>query len=204
MKQTAFDIEEEVARTKLSLDDDVVPMGPYDGLVLAGTGHRPEKLGGHTEVARQKLVAFARDQLAHYNRNGSIGKVVSGMALGWDQALAEAAVALDIPVLAAVPCEGQDSTWPPHARRRYREFLEQRGVTVHVVCPGPYKPWKMQVRNEWMCDRAQYLLGLWDGTDGGTANCMRYAFKKMERGPGPVPRIANCWAEWEDWNRSRR
>ena len=37
---------------------------------------------------------------------------------------------------------------------------------------------QMQLRNIWMVDRSQYIIGVWDGTEGGTANCIEYAKKK--------------------------
>lgn len=213
MKQTQLDME--VARIKNSFDTDGLdalygPSGPHGefsdlfqrpGLVVAGTGHRPDVLGGYTEQARTRLTDFARHCLnAYFKTVVGDGNVISGMALGWDQALAEAAVSLGIPVLAAVPCDGQDATWPQAARKRYRAFLEHSLVRVHVVCPGPYKGWKMQVRNEWMVDRCHYLLALYNGDpEGGTANCVKYAWKKNERGGRPTARIRNVWDEWEKW-----
>lgn len=217
MKQTQLDIE--VARTKSAIDgsggeaDSL--FGPIDGfgefselfanpgLVVAGTGHRPDVLGGYSEQARLRLVDFARWCLTdQFKTVVGDGNVISGMALGWDQALAEAAVSLGIPVLAAVPCDGQDATWPQAARKRYRAFLEHPLVRMHVVCPGPYKPWKMQVRNEWMVDRSHYLLALYDHAnhgEGGTANCVKYAWDKIEAKRGPCPRFRNVWADWEQW-----
>lgn len=216
-KQTQLELD--VARTKNAIDDggheaDSL-FGTIDGynsfafsdlfqrpgLVVAGTGHRPDVLGGYAEQARGRLTDFARHCLTtHFKTVVEDGNVISGMALGWDQALAEAAVSLGIPVLAAIPCDGQDATWPQEARKRYRAFLEHPLVRMHVVCPGPYKGWKMQVRNEWMVDRCHYLLGLYNGDpQGGTANCMKYAWDKIEKKRGPCPRIRNVWDEWEQW-----
>ena len=48
---------------------------------------------------------------------------------------------------------------------------------IVVVCPGPYEKWKMQRRNEWMVDKSHALTGYWNGTEGGTANCLQYAQK---------------------------
>jgi uncharacterized phage-like protein YoqJ len=206
--QMSLDIE--VARMKNALDgaDPFGPVGfngefsdlfPHGGLVLAGTGHRPDALGGYGEPARLRLVAFARHELQKYS---TLGHVVSGMALGWDQALAEAALSIGLPVLAAVPCDGQDSTWPADARKRYHALLEHENATMHVVCPGPYAAWKMQVRNEWMVDRCAYLMALYNGDpQGGTANCVNYARKKVEAKRGPCPRIRNVWSDWEEWCR---
>jgi uncharacterized phage-like protein YoqJ len=47
----------------------------------------------------------------------------------------------------------------------------------------------MQRRNEWMVDRADKLVALWDGSWGGTFNCIEYARKKG------VP-FDNLWARW--------
>lgn len=43
-----------------------------------------------------------------------------------------------------------------------------------VITHGAYSSAAMQVRNEWLADRCDALLALWDGSPGGTANCLRY------------------------------
>lgn len=55
-------------------------------MILAVTGHRPNKLGGYSKQAYRKLVKIAEVNLKKLNPD----KVISGMALGWDQALAQA------------------------------------------------------------------------------------------------------------------
>jgi uncharacterized phage-like protein YoqJ len=112
------------------------------------------------------------------------------MALGWDMALAEAAVELGIPFVAAVPFEGQESAWPPASQVDYRNLLGMASE-VKIVCPGKYAAYKMQVRNQWMTNNCDLLLVLWDGSPGGTGNCVRYA-EKIGR-----PMI-NLWANWTD------
>lgn len=152
--------------------------------VVAGTGHRPEKLGGHSEQIHQRLRDLARAALIHYGPS----KVISGMALGWDTALAEAALDLGIPLVAAVPFAGQESRWPAASQERYRAILA-RATEVVIVSMGSYGVWKMQVRNEWMVDRCDKLLTLWDGSEGGTGNCVAYA-KRVQR------EMAHLWSTW--------
>jgi uncharacterized phage-like protein YoqJ len=48
----------------------------------------------------------------------------------------------------------------------------------------------MQRRNEWMVERADVILALWNGSSGGTANCVAYA---RQRGS----RIVNVWEAFE-------
>lgn len=152
-------------------------------MTIAATGHRPPKLGSYDMKTRRALGGLAAEWL-HYNQPDQI---ISGMALGWDQAVAGAAVLMGIPFIAAVPFPGQDSLWPEESRDRYARLL---GHAQHVeyVCPT-YSVAAMQKLNEWMVDRADKMLALWDGSFGGTHNCIVYARKK-----GVV--IENLWTRW--------
>ena len=71
---------------------------PYVGKVVCGTGHRPPKLGGYSDEVWdhtcQVVIAF----LKLLRPKG----VISGMALGFDQALAWSAMQLDIPFIACM------------------------------------------------------------------------------------------------------
>ena len=143
---------------------------------IAVTGHRPSKLGGDYTgdgTMAQKVRKWLRRQLEIRNPD----EVVTGMALGVDQWFAEEALRLDIKVHAAIPCDGQERIWPTASQVRYKLLLEQADVTPHVVNPGPYAAWKMQARNEYMVNYSHLLLAVWDGSHGGTGNCVRYAEK---------------------------
>ena len=162
---------------------DRVPKGT---LILSATGHRPNKIGGYSADADTKRCQLAHDFLKP--RADRLKHVISGMALGWDMAWAEAALALSISFIAAVPFNGQDSLWPALSQKRYKVLL-QHAKKVVVVCAGGYDVWKMQKRNEWMVDNSAAIVALWNGTSGGTANCVRYANLKK------VP-VVNLWAKW--------
>ncbi len=153
-------------------------------MILALTGHRPDKLGGYTIEVNRRLEAIAR----HALQTLKPAKVISGMAIGWDQAGAAAAVSLGIPLIAAVPFRGQESRWPYEGQRHYHDLLQQAELVTLVCSPG-YAGWKMQRRNEWMVDTADEILALWNGTSGGTANCVRYA---QDRGR----KIHNVWSKF--------
>ncbi len=154
--------------------------------IWAGTGHRPEKLGGYAEYVNERLVLCA---LKAFETNKP-KKVISGMALGWDQALASACVADGIPFIAAVPFEGQEKLWPKPVMRKYRSLLALAEKVV-IVSPGPYAAYKMAVRNRWMVDHAELVLALYDGSkEGGTYNCIQYAEQKKKT-------IVNVWGNYE-------
>lgn len=149
---------------------------------VAGTGHRPNKLGGYgntvvhnrlREVIRQELITY---KALYYYEEGL--EVISGMALGLDQWLAEEALDLDIRVIAAIPCKGQESRWPAHSQEHYHRLLAHPLMSIGYQPDVNYSARVMDLRNRWMVDNSDELLALWNGTRGGTANCYYYAAKK--------------------------
>jgi len=155
-------------------------------MVLAATGHRPGSLGGYGPETEARLLRLTRGHLQAANAPHA---VISGMALGWDTAWALVAVELGIPLIAAVPFDGQERRWPESARR-LRASLLSRAARVEVVSPGPYASWKFERRNQWMVDHADRVVALWSGAPGGTARCVAYA----QRAGKPVD---NLWPKWQ-------
>lgn len=153
-------------------------------MIICGTGHRPNKLGGYSLETEHNLFRLAR----HWIAGNKPTSVISGMAMGWDMALAHAAIHLDTPLIAAVPFKGQENMWPTETQNFYAQLLERANEVVYV-CEDGYAPWKMQVRNVWMVDHADVVLALWDGSKGGTGNCVAYANKVSKP-------IVNLWDEF--------
>ena len=136
-------------------------------MIVAGTGHR-----------RWDPATAAAVQHWLYGRLGDLKpeRVISGMALGFDTWLAADALQQGIPLIAAVPFEGQERCWPQRAQEQYRDLLKS-AAEVQIISQGPYSPRMYQVRNEWMVDHCDLLLAGWTGEKGGTANCVAYARK---------------------------
>lgn len=141
-------------------------------MIVAFTGHRPDKLGGYDpdNVIMQYVADSLYDALHRFEPETAI----SGMALGVDTLATELCLAMDIPVIAAVPFLGQEKMWPAKSQRRYHQLLSECQEVVYVSDP-PFTPQKMQDRNKWMVDRCNLLIAVFDGTKGGTANCVNYA-----------------------------
>lgn len=163
-------------------------------MMLAVTGHRPDKIvkvgeNGYSDEVFDDLSRFLVDKLLELVGDAKDATVITGMALGLDQAVASACIMTGIPLIAAVPFKGQESVWPPKAKERYANLLAH-AKEVRVVSEGGYAAWKMQTRNIWMIDRCDRLLALWNGSPGGTGNCIAYAKSK---GIEPI----NCWDDWQ-------
>jgi uncharacterized phage-like protein YoqJ len=150
-----------------------------EGLIWAATGHRPDRLGGYDDGTLERYVAHA----CRFLVEAMPAKVIVGMALGWDTAVALACVRRGVPFAAAVPFEGQELAWPSDAQARYRTLLRWASEVTIVSRIAPEhqdRTWwiggVMHARNRWMVDRCQAVVALWDGAPkGGTANCIAYA-----------------------------
>lgn len=165
--------------------------------VLVATGHRPPKLGGYEWVVLDALQRLATKVLEHHEPF----TVVSGMAIGWDQAIAKAAMDLTIPYVAVVPFEGYEGRWPPETQKLYRKMLDQaQAVEVFDRRPGSYLGKQEAVaalmkRNEALLSYAQgvpdhVIAALWNGeTAGGTFYTVRAAEKLGLR-------VVNYYASW--------
>lgn len=141
---------------------------------MAATGHRPDKIGGYDYYHPQRQ--WIREQMARALVDLGATKTISGMALGIDQDFAQVSIDLGLPFIAALPFLDQESRWPKSSQD-YWWWLLERADDIVIVSPGAYSAAKMQIRNEWMVDHCDRLLAVWDGSDGGTGNCVKYAIR---------------------------
>lgn len=143
-------------------------------MIVAATGHRPDKIGGYDYYHPQRV--WIREQMKRALVDLGATKTISGMALGIDQDFAQVSIELGLPFIAALPFLDQESRWPKSSQE-YWWWLLERADDMVIVSPGEYSAAKMQVRNEWMVDHCDRLLAVWDGSEGGTGNCVRYAMR---------------------------
>lgn len=146
--------------------------------IIAVTGHRPDKLG-HDYEYTGPLCTRLKTRIKRILKAHKPAKAFSGMALGVDTIFAEACVELGIPFVAVIPFPGQEDRWIQSSKDRYYRLLE-KAEYIEVVC-HVYSKEAFQRRNEWMVNNSGLLLSIWDGTEGGTANCTHYAMHKEKK-----------------------
>ncbi|MCX7610230.1 MAG: SLOG family protein [Ignavibacterium sp.] len=146
------------------------------------TGHRPNKLFGYDPYVNgnKKMLLELRKIIEKAIENGYT-QFISGMALGIDQWAVKILLALKskyphIQIIGAIPCLHQESKWPASSQEEYRSLLEKLDKVVYVT-NQPYTSRCMQERNEYMVDKSDLVIAVWDGTKGGTGNCFEYAYK---------------------------
>ena len=128
---------------------------PEGLFIVGGTGHRAY----YDEVDLTTILTEIKPT-----------SIISGMADGWDIALAKTSLNLNIPLVAAIPFKDHIKYW---------NILNNPLTLSHIVCEGGYEVWKLHRRNEWMADRANLMLAFWDGNEkGGTFNCIEYCKRK--------------------------
>lgn len=157
-------------------------------VIVCGTGHRPQKFHelGYPKKGLFMLLASVATAWLEERRPAT---VISGVALGWDQALAYAAIKLGIPTFAYVPCKGQESRWTTKEQEFYHKLLKNcNGIKFCSILP--YTKICMQYRNRSMVNCSTEVVALWNGDPGGTGHCVRYAENKGRP-------ITNLWSELE-------
>lgn len=142
---------------------------------ISVTGHRPDKLGGYNNPkAEERLNIFAK-QVVISETKGPV-TWVTGMAQGWDTAIAQACFDLGCAYIAVIPFVGQEKVWPVE-RQRYYEFLLSNAADLLIVSDKQEMS-AFNRRNYRMVDMTRKTVALWDGTRGGTSNCVAYAKSK--------------------------
>jgi uncharacterized phage-like protein YoqJ len=164
-------------------------------MIITVTGHRPDKLGNAYDVHHPTNVAIGKKmrdfilKQSGFDRNtmsfssDEVVTLISGMALGIDTIWALVALKLkrEFPnkfqLECAIPCKNHSSRWLAESKKIYEDILSKADI-VTQVSDEEYKPYLMQKRNEYMVDKADFVFAVWDGSKGGTGNCVNYAKKK--------------------------
>lgn len=146
------------------------------------TGHRPNKLKGYNPKDNSEMLFKLRDIIVDHIENKNVETFISGMALGIDMWAARIVLKLkekhpNIKLICAIPCNNHSGKWIEESKREWKEICD-KADKVHYVSEENYTSWCMQKRNEYMVDSSDYIIAVWDGSKGGTGNCVNYAIKK--------------------------
>lgn len=156
------------------------------GKVCAFTGYRPGKLpftSEHDEKCVQlknKLRAEIIKAIDEGYRN-----FITGMALGVDTWAAEIVLEIknlyepwgdNINLYAAIPHLNQEAKWHEWQKEKYNEILELC-EKIFIISEN-FTPYCMHKRNQFMIDKADILIAVYDGKPGGTANTIVMANRK--------------------------
>ena len=152
--------------------------------VCCFTGHRLQSLPfGFDENGEGcvKLKTVLKAEIIKLFEECSVTDFISGMAIGVDMYAAEFVLELknqypQITLECAIPCENQSAKWNEPTRDRYFDIISR--CDKETLLQTHYTPDCMQKRNQYMVDKTDYVIAVWNGTGSGTGNTVRYAQKK--------------------------
>lgn len=144
------------------------------------TGHRPNKLNNEYDL-RGPCTEYIKNELELILKHLKVKEANVGMAIGFDTLAALVCLDLGIKVHCWVPCKNQEKMWGPKSQALYHKILSL-AKSVHYVSNAPFNNHCMQDRNEAMIDdlnpNEDKIISCYDGTSGGTNNCLKYAKTK--------------------------
>lgn len=150
-------------------------------MIVAFTGHRPDKLDGYDRMYRGPVSRELKVKVRAWLQAARPEYAYIGMARGFDTIAALACVECDVPYIACVPFPAQASRWPEADRDMYQTLLDG-AYQVRVTGDNPRTQAdaaaEMRRRNRFMVVAADELVAAWDGSDGGTANTVRAALAR--------------------------
>ena len=151
------------------------------GKICCFTGHRPGKLPWKEDEWDQRCIALKERIMVLLREAYRQGcrHFITGMARGIDTYCCEAVLRLrrereDVVLEAAIPCQTQAQGWKTRDRERYRRLLAQ--CDLKTLIQPDYTPGCMLRRDRYMVQRADYVIGVYDGvSSGGTRQTLAYA-----------------------------
>lgn len=96
-------------------------------MILGVTGHRPKYLPGqYSNYTYQILLKISNGIIKKYQPE----IIISGLALGFDIAMTEAAINNNISVVAAIPFVGQEKHWTKSQQAKYHRLAQ----IIFILC----------------------------------------------------------------------
>ena len=152
--------------------------------ICAVTGHRPKGFPWNyrdSDCVQHKEYLKNLEKAMRELIDEGFDYFISGGAIGVDQDFAEIVIKLKrrckhIHLEIAMPCPNQDLKWCESDKERYKRILAKADF-INIISPT-YTPRCMQKRNEYMADRCELMLVVWNGEkSGGTFNTLGYLQK---------------------------
>ena len=150
--------------------------------ICALTGHRPKGFPWdyrNKDCKKQKkYLKMLENTIIELIEKDGFNYFISGGAIGADQDFAEIVIELKkryphIQLEIAVPCSNQDIKWSSSDKAKYKRILKNADF-VNILSTS-YTPNCMQKRNEYMVDKSDFVIVVWNGKPiGGTYNTLNY------------------------------
>ena len=140
------------------------------------TGHRPEKM----ELGEKEIKSLLEKAIDEAIADGYV-TFITGMAMGTDIWAAEIVLERkkmnkDLHLICALPHPNFESRRSMTEKMKFNKILKNADIVKEIN--DHYFTGCYQVRNEWMVDRSNLVIAVFNGQKSGTKNTVDYAFRK--------------------------
>ena len=140
------------------------------------TGHRPEKLS----LSEAEVKTLLEKAIYMAIQNG-FTTFITGMAPGVDIWAAEIVLErrkynMALHLICAIPHPGFEKRKSKYEEERYKNIIQNADYT-RIICEQYFRAC-YQRRNEFMVDRSNLVIAVWNGAASGTKNTIDYAKRK--------------------------
>ena len=148
----------------------------------AFTGHRPKGLGYPESDERcDALKRLLRLLVRRLIQEQSVTHFISGMAQGVDQYAAEIVLERkkrnnELHLICALPHPNFESRRSMTEKMRFNKIIKNADLVKEIN--DHYFTGCYQVRNEWMVDKSNLVIAVFNGQKSGTKNTVDYAKRK--------------------------
>lgn len=175
-------------------------------LIISATGHRPQALQNSWPMYEPFTLPRLTDLATAYFQRTKPDIVISGMALGWDTAVALASINLGIELHCYVPFNGHHARWSSKQQEQFNSIIQQADKVLYPQGEDvPRKRSYSEVaklllnRNTDMLNNSNRVVALFNGEPkGGTYD----AIKKAKAMGLQVDNLYNSWIKYRYKNSS--
>ncbi len=156
-------------------------------ITVCFTGHRLQKLPFGFNEEDPKCIKMKRmlcRKIEDLIVNHGASHFISGMAIGVDMICGEIVLELKnehphITLECAIPCRSQPDRWSKEMKDRYYSVLNQSDCKT--VLQEHYTADCMHKRNEYMVEKSEIVIAVWDGSSSGTGYTVNIAKEKGKK-----------------------
>ena len=140
------------------------------------TGHRPDKM----ELGEKEIKSLLENAIDNAIADGYV-TFITGMAMGTDIWAAEIVLERkktnsDLHLICALPHPNFESRRSMEEKMRFNKIIKNADIVKEIN--DHYFAKCYQVRNEWMVDRSNLVIAVFNGRKSGTKNTVDYAKRK--------------------------
>ena len=140
------------------------------------TGHRPDKM----EIGEKEIKPLLEKAIDDAIADGYV-TFITGMAMGTDIWAAEIVLERkkrnnDLHLICALPHPNFESRRSMTEKMRFNKIIKKADLVKEIN--DHYFTGCYQVRNEWMVDRSNLVIAVFNGQKSGTKNTVDYAKRK--------------------------